>query len=517
VAVPDTAVAHPLALPHATAIPEPLATGTPTVGSAIGVLLDELRRAGAGPFLDLPLPQLPPPSELPPQPPRPEAIGPDLSQVLAPPGPAAIASTGRLATGPTAIGQGHLPALPPNPVDALLHGGALPGMPGVDQIMSPLLGLLNSFGSGEFGALNPTTILHEGALVMDEAMQVGTQALGTLAQNWRGGAATAAQATGRQAADRGQDVSFQGKTIAEVTNRAADEVNRGYQQLLGVVRDFAAMAVPLAASGAILTPPGQGVLMSVATTAFSRATAVVGMTRATLGTLTAEVNAAGGLVRILANSGVDLPTLADQAVQVAQPLVAQATDSLTSALTPHEGSTDGAGFEGAPPADFAERTTAASFDGGTIGDLAGMGGFAGGAGGFGADAGGLAGGPVAGPRTGGGPLAEPTLGGAPGGLGLGSPGDSMVASVGAAAAGPQQGGGAAPVGGMAPAAGAGRGQTPHHRSVQPYHPSAHRVNPGMEPVAPAVLGADDPELDARYEHEYGYYTGPGDGSASPDL
>jgi hypothetical protein len=501
-----------VSLPHATAIPEPIATGRLTVGSAIPLLLDQLRQAGAGPFLDLPLPQLPPPSELPaaPQPPHPPAIAQpgDVSHLLAPPPEPAAA------TAPASAGLPQLPALPANPVDMLMQGLHIPGMPGVDQLMSPLLGLLNSFGSGILGAFNPSDILQEGAQVMESAVQTGGEALTALMQSWHGGAAQSAHSSGTQTADRGNTVSQQGKTIAEITNKAADQVNRGYQRLTGIIRNFAAQVVPIAATGAILTPPGQSALMGVATSAFGLASVVMGQTQAALAGLTAEVNAAGGLIQVLENSGVDVPGIAGQVADVAQPVVSQVGNTISGALGAHDDAgfggggqniADGLPFGGFPGAD---QTSAASYPGDPLaGGAFGFGGGAPGLDGGGGSFGGFGGGADSGGAPGGGgPLAEPTLGGAPA---LGAPVLPGSATGGVGTTGTAPLGGSAPMGGVAPAA-MGRGtEGQHHRSVQPYQTTAHRITgSGLEPVAPAVLGADDPEADARYESEYGYYSDP---------
>ncbi|MFD9668126.1 hypothetical protein ACFWAY_42120 [Rhodococcus sp. NPDC059968] len=71
-----------------------------------------------------------------------------------------------------------LPPLPPNPVEALLQGHGLPGLPGVDELFKPLTNLAGSFGTGTFGSFDPTSpfdptsLLDMSSGIIDQAMSM---------------------------------------------------------------------------------------------------------------------------------------------------------------------------------------------------------------------------------------------------------------------------------------------------------------------------------------------------------
>jgi hypothetical protein len=253
----------------------------------------------------------------------------------------------------------------------------------------------------------------------------------------------------------------------------------------------------------------------------AQGSAVVAETQAALGALSADINAAGGPLAIIANS-VDVSAIADQAqqaVQAAQPVVSQVSDAVSNVVDKAAGGSgeDGSGLSSLLSPHGSESgepgaTSAASFvDGaGLSGGLGGGFGGSAGGGGFGGGFSGFDDEPTPGGGTG--PLASPTLGGTPSST---QPGTAFGATP-AAATGAAVSSTGGPMGVAPAAAGRGASESQHSRSVAPHHGAAHRATDGLNPVPPAVLGAEDPEEDARYEREYGYHAGPEtdhDGSA----
>lgn len=255
---------------------------------------------------------------------------------------------------PTTFG---LPALPPDPVGALLNGIALPALPGVDALMKPMLDLLGSVGTGVLPALDPTAILTQSSQVIETALETALSALHVVDQAWQGRAAHAAQSAGQRAHAEGQETCEHGVDIAGLTNKAAATVAQGNAELTAVAEDFAAQATALAPI--ILTPPAQGALIASATEHLGQAVTIVTATRAELAGYTTQL---GDVVEQLI--GTDPGTAADtaQAVaqQVGQPLLSQA-QQLLSSNTGHLASLAAAAPPG--PIDPAAPTALASLPG----------------------------------------------------------------------------------------------------------------------------------------------------------
>lgn len=221
-----------------------------------------------------------------------------------------------------------LPALPDDPVGALLGGAALSGLPGVDVLFKPILDLLNSVGTGVIGALDPTAILSQSSKIIEMAMSVGKGSLSAVGQVWESQAANAAQTAGQEAHAAGLETGQRGIDISALTQRAAAVVQQGNAQLTAIASSFATQAVAL--SPVILTPPAQTALIASATEHLGQAVGVVNATRGDLAGKTAELS---GLVNQLL--GPHAPQAAEAAQAVAQnigePILAQAQEAMTSA------------------------------------------------------------------------------------------------------------------------------------------------------------------------------------------
>ncbi|MEU2252250.1 hypothetical protein [Nocardia xishanensis] len=224
-----------------------------------------------------------------------------------------------------------LPELPADPIGALMNGLQIPALPGVDLLFKPILDLLSSFGTGIFGALDPTAILSQSSQIIETAMQIGKGSLATVEQLWEGQASRQAQAAGQQANQQGQEASQRGFDISELTQRAAAVVQQGNAQLLGIAGSFATQATAMAP--VILTPPGQAALIASATEHLGQAVSVVNLTRGDLAGKTAELN--GVVAQLLGQSG--LPSAQEVAQAAAQnigePLLSQAQDAATQAAS----------------------------------------------------------------------------------------------------------------------------------------------------------------------------------------
>lgn len=224
-----------------------------------------------------------------------------------------------------------LPELPADPIGALMSGLQVPALPGVDLLFQPILELLQSFGTGVLGALDPTAILNQSSQVIEMAMQVGKGSLATVEQLWEGQASRQAQIAGQEAQAQGQETSQRGFDISELTQRAAAVVQQGNVQLLTVAGSFAAQATAMAP--VILTPPGQAALIATATEHLGQAVTIVNTTRGDLAGKTAELN--GVVSQLLGQSGLPAPQeVAQAAVQnIGEPLLAQAQETATQAAS----------------------------------------------------------------------------------------------------------------------------------------------------------------------------------------
>ncbi|MEU8898329.1 hypothetical protein [Nocardia sp. NPDC048505] len=218
---------------------------------------------------------------------------------------------------------------PAKAVDSLLNGVSLPALPGVDQLISPILELLSSFGSGVLGSFDPTAIMSSASSVIESAMEVGQGAITSVQELWEGKASEQATNAAQQANVQGTETSQRGFDISDLTQKAAAVVQTGNAQLSGIATSFASQAVAMAP--VILTPPGQAALVASATEHLGNAVSVVNATRGDLSGKTTELNAM--LQGLLGQSG--MPSVQEVAEtvakNVAEPLSNTASEAATQA------------------------------------------------------------------------------------------------------------------------------------------------------------------------------------------
>ncbi|WP_063062741.1 hypothetical protein [Nocardia sienata] len=375
------------------------------------------------------------------------------------------------------------PALPADPVGALLGGAALPALPGIDVLFQPIRDLLSSFGTGVIGALDPTAILSQSSQIIEVAMGVGKSSLTAMGQVWESDAAQTAQTAGQEANNSGLQTSQRGIDIAALTQAAAAVVQQGNAQLSTIATSFLGQAVALAP--VVMTPPAQTALIASATEHLGQAVIVANATRGDLAGKTTEL---GGMVQNLL--GVDGQKAAEAAQSVAQsvgePIMQQAQSmaSDTSALESALGSGD-------DPA----ATTLAGLHSGSPSTTPGGPGLTTGGPGL------STGSPGATPGTPG----SPSLPGVPGAsqtplTGMVRPG-VPVTGMPSAATTPAS---SSFMGSPGGAAGQRNNDDEHSRTVDPYRsPTGNDDLTGpLGESAPEVIGAVDADEDAGYDNQF---------------
>ncbi|MGW2662029.1 hypothetical protein ACWCW7_13790 [Nocardia tengchongensis] len=368
-----------------------------------------------------------------------------------------------------------LPPLPADPVGDLMKGLAVPAIPGLDALFDPFLQLLQSFGTGVLGQLNPSTLLSTGSTAIEAAVQVGCGALDTVESLWQGTASQSAQESGRKAGAHGQETTQRGFDLSAITDQAAAVVERGNLQLTAIAQAFAAEATALAPL--IVTPIGQTTLIASATRHLGEAVTVLNATHGELSVYTAQVQ--GLIAQLVGQGGGPNPAEVAQALaqNVGQPILEQAMGLLES------------GLQAMTPADTAKNDPAGRLPETSAAGIGGGGGGLGSGGGPGGLGGGL-------PST-------------PGGPGSSIPGGKLAnpaTPFGTGAAGIPGLGGPAGSGFLGSPAAAGRGsagEAQHGRTVQPHQsPTAESELTGnLGTFAPGVIGDVEEPGDAA-EPEY---------------
>lgn len=395
-----------------------------------------------------------------------------------------------------------LPPLPPNPVEALLQGHALPTLPGVDELFKPLTDLAGSFGTGTFGAFDPTSLLDMSSGMIDRALSMSLSGLKVLDQIWQSQAAQAAQSQGVQAQASGTELSERGTEISATTQTAAASVARGNANLMTISESFAATAV--AAAPMVMTPPGQAMLLASAAEHIKAAIGVVTQTRTELNEQTLTMNGLAAPVPVppppapgaVAGGAPTSPfAVASTLIEgVGKPLISTVTDGVGDLVS---ASTQAAGVSSSDlPADTLAAKSAVTPAHGAAGGVPGAVGTAGGAGiGIGTYGGGGASGSAS---AGSGAVSRGVPGAVvpPATAIPTTPGTAAAPGATPAASSPLTPGGA--MGGMGGAgmAGAGRG-VDEQLSSRPT--PGYLVNAGennafagdLPMVAPAVIGGED--------------------------
>lgn len=387
--------------------------------------------------------------------------------------PAAIASA------QAGLNPSALPPLPQDPVAALMSGMALPAIPGIDALFKPFLDLINSFGTGVLGTLNPTTLLSQSSKVIEGAMQIGNGALKTVETLWKGKSSGAAQSSGQEAQNHGEDTTQRGFDISALTQQAAAVVERGNIQLTAIAQSFAAQATAMAPVA--LTPPGQAALIASATEHLGTAVAVVNATRGELGGYTAQLSGVVG--QLLGQGGGPDPAEVAQSLaqNVGQPILQQAQELLKTGV---DQATKAAGTNPSLTNPGDADTKAAGLGGGGGGGGAGGGGIGGGAGGIATK---------------------------PGGPGSSIPGGKIAAAAsnpfGAGGSGVPGVGGAASPGFMGAPHGAGAGQRgadqEYSRSVEHYQNRSgeSELTGNLGESGPGVIGEIPDEASGDYDQD----------------
>ncbi|MFC9895911.1 hypothetical protein ACFVMC_19665 [Nocardia sp. NPDC127579] len=247
-------------------------------------------------------------------------------------------------------------------VNSLLNGGAVAGLPGVDQLLSPILELLNSFGTGVLGSFDPTQIMSTASSVIQSAMEVGQSAISSVSSLWEGNASDSATTAAQQANTQGTETSQRGFDISDLTQKAAAVVQTGNIQLSEIATSFASQAVGMAS--VIWTPPGQAALVASATQHLGSALSVVNATRGDLSGKTTELNAM--LSNLVGQSG--LPSAEEVAQTVAQNAESVATKAQEAAT-----SAQSAVSSGSPSSTTPASTNPAATTTGTPGTTLGTG------------------------------------------------------------------------------------------------------------------------------------------------
>ncbi|MFE3544522.1 hypothetical protein ACFXK0_16305 [Nocardia sp. NPDC059177] len=214
-----------------------------------------------------------------------------------------------------------------DPVAALLSGLSLPELPGIESLFDPILSLLESFGTGLFDSIDPTSILSSSSAMIEQAMSLAQGGVKTVQQLWEGESSDAATTASQQAQTEGGETSQRGFDIAALTQQAAAVVQSGNAQLSSIATTFAAQAAALAPT--IMLPPTQATLIGLATEHLGEAVTVVNVTRGQLAGHTAELS--GVVQQIAAQSGLPSPEEALTAVSenIGEPLLTQAEEALT--------------------------------------------------------------------------------------------------------------------------------------------------------------------------------------------
>ncbi|WP_040825036.1 hypothetical protein [Nocardia jiangxiensis] len=266
--------------------------------------------------------------------------------------PSALSSTA------SSIQQAAAPIAAADPTDTintlLSKGITLPAIPGIEQLFQPFASLLQSFGTGVMGALNPSTLLSQSSQVIQAAMSVGESALKSVDQVWQGKSADSAQSAGQQTQSQGRDTSQRGFDISKLTDEAAAVVQKGNVQLTAVAQSFATQATALAP--VIVTPPAQATLIATATEHLGTAVGIVNATRGELAGYTGQLS--GVVNQLLGQSGAGqqaaqaaesvAQNIAQPVMEQAQSLLSNNSDSGTSTddLTSKLGNTSTAGYNG---------------------------------------------------------------------------------------------------------------------------------------------------------------------------
>ncbi|MGL4306687.1 MAG: C40 family peptidase [Mycobacteriaceae bacterium] len=162
----------------------------------------------------------------------------------------------------------------------------------IDALVRPINQLIETFGTGISAGpgpeFNPPELLAGSAQAMTEVFSMGTSAISEVAGIWSSLAAEAAIARTTEAQAASAELSTRSEDMGIVVAAAMETVARGVAELEGVAASFIAIAI--AASPTLATPPGQMALIATALEHLGQALAIVAKIRAELTVHTAEMS-----------------------------------------------------------------------------------------------------------------------------------------------------------------------------------------------------------------------------------
>jgi hypothetical protein len=210
---------------------------------------------------------------------------------------------------------------------------ANPGGPmnsiGPAQLISPVVQALSTLGTGQFGGMDPTSMLSGISNAFDSSASPVQQALGTVGQGWQGASATAAAAKASTALTNSSQVATQANGLSGSLSAAVASVSQAQTQLISIIDQFYATVAAIGPS--IIFPWGWAAVLSAASQAVTQASGVMTETQGSLATQASNAQAIGSPVNVTSPS--QLGTSGASMTSAAGPL-----SSLTSMLGGSSGS-----------------------------------------------------------------------------------------------------------------------------------------------------------------------------------
>jgi uncharacterized protein YukE len=160
---------------------------------------------------------------------------PPLSEVLPQPGPPNSETVGGPAASNGAPAAGA-PAGAANPID-------------FSQLIQPITDALGTLGSGQFGNLDPTTMLDGVSQTLQSAGQSVQQAMSGLGGAWQGASATAAGAKTTAAVQSGAEVATQATSLRASVSAVTADVAQARARLIEIINEFYAKLAAIGTFG----------------------------------------------------------------------------------------------------------------------------------------------------------------------------------------------------------------------------------------------------------------------------
>jgi hypothetical protein len=210
------------------------------------------------------------------------------------------------------------PGLPANP------GGAISPV-GPTQLISPVLNMLSTLGTGQFSGMDPTNMLNGISNAFDGTSGPVQQALSAVQQGWQGASSAAASAKTGAALANGAEVATQATGLKNSLSAAAVDVAQAHSQLIAIINEF--MATLAAIGPNIIFPWGWAAVVAAAAHAVTSATAVMTEVQSSLAAHASAVSAIGAPVAVTA-----APQLGSSMVGQLSSLLGGSTGSATSPM-----------------------------------------------------------------------------------------------------------------------------------------------------------------------------------------